>query len=151
MQKKYNKYDKVEKKQGDLEAHTINNENISFLCLRRSLYFYPIILFPLLTASFLLSVFSSFKCDYLYIEIGFKPLNEYVDNDSLSLCPLVGEYRGGCYLFPNNFRKAYIDNDMNWFYAQIGSLVSISCGFLSFVRKNVKLSGFGLSQNTNCE
>ena len=110
------------------------------LCFRRCIFFHPIILSHFLTVSFLLSLYSTLQCDFLIIEIGFQPLNDYVESHTLSLCPLVGEYRGGCYLYSNDFKKTYIDNDENWFYARIGSIISMGSGFMCFVSIEARTS-----------
>ena len=100
---------------------------------RRFILFYPIVLSPVLTISFLLSMFSSLSCNFIKIEVGFPPLNAHVQTESLSLCPLVGEYLGGCYLYPDDFKNAYISNDENWYYARLASIISMVSGFLCFV------------------
>jgi len=103
------------------------------LFFRRLIFFHPIILAPLLTASFVLALFSTLHCDFIVINIGFDPLNEYVKSRTLSLCPLVGEYYGGCYLYSSDFQNEYITNDRNWAFAKIASFTSMGGGFLSFI------------------
>lgn len=102
------------------------------LFYRRLIFFHPIILAPLLTVSLILALFSGLNCDFIVISIGFQPLNDYVESKTLSICPLVGEFHEGCYLYSNDFKDAYISNDKNWAYAMIASLASIGSGFLTF-------------------
>ena len=103
------------------------------LFYRRLIFFHPLILSPLLTISFLLALFSSLHCNFVEINIGFQPLNIHVESSTLSLCPIVGKFHGGCYLYSEDFTNNYISNDENWTYAKIASFTSIGCSFSSFV------------------
>jgi len=107
--------------------------------------FSPLIVAPIVTASCLLDLYSSYDCEFITVEIGFTPSNPswnhskatlglfqyqsgFVEDskDILSLEVLTE----GCRIYPEDFESVFIEGDRTW---QVGRIMSFISGGSSII------------------
>ena len=92
---------------------------------------------PIITSGCLLSLYSSFGCDFVEVEVGFTPSNE-AWNQSTAHLGLFTIHTGtenggnkytnqildGCEWYPSNFEFNFVEGDRTWKVARIMALIS---------------------------
>lgn len=92
---------------------------------------------PIITSGSLLSLYSSFGCDFVALKVGFTPSNQAWNQSTASL-GLFTMYTGvedggnqyankvldGCEWYPANFEFNFIEGDRTWKVARIMALIS---------------------------
>ncbi|KAG7342039.1 hypothetical protein IV203_007131 [Nitzschia inconspicua] len=106
---------------------------------------YPILVAPFITFGCILSLYSSGRCDFIRVDVGFTPANE-AWNDSTAELGLffyqTGEnhtnrYRAtflnGCRQYTDEFVDEFIRNDRTWNVSRIMAYVAGGGGILSTI------------------
>lgn len=98
---------------------------------------YSLLVMPIITSGSLLSLYSSFGCDFVALKVGFTPSNQAWNQSTASL-GLFTMYTGvedggnqyankvldGCEWYPSNFEFNFIEGDRTWKVARIMALIS---------------------------
>ena len=100
---------------------------------------------PIITSGCLLSLYSSFGCDFVQLDVGFAPSNEAWNQTSAHL-GLFYVYTGiqggnnyaatifeGCELYPSEFENIFIEGDRTWKVARIMALISGAASIIATV------------------
>ena len=109
--------------------------------------FYPLMVAPFVTASFLLDVFCTMGCGFIMLDVGFEPINEAwekqilhfglfnfqtgVENSHLN--SYMNNFHPGCVGFSDVFREFFVAGDKTWIMSQIMGIVSGCAGCISTV------------------
>jgi len=106
---------------------------------------YPILLAPVITAGFLMSLYSSGGCDFLRVNVGFTPSNDGWGENEAELGLFfyqsgeseTNRYRStfveGCRDYTDEFSDNFIDGDRTWAVARIMAYISGGCSLLATV------------------
>ncbi|GAX24949.1 hypothetical protein FisN_2Lh225 [Fistulifera solaris] len=107
--------------------------------------FYPLLVAPIITIAFLISVYSSMDCRFLEVDVGFTP-NNHAWNESELEVGFFYQYRPGvsdqrsdylshvydsCHHYSNTFEKEIIEMDQTWKAARMMSHIASLSGFLA--------------------
>ena len=109
--------------------------------------FYPLIVAPFITASFLLDVFCTLGCGFITLDVGFKPINEAWDDQRLEFGlfnyqtgisdvnsnSYMNNFHPGCEVFDDLFKEFFVVGDKTWIMAQIMGIVSACAGCIATV------------------
>ncbi len=115
--------------------------------------FYPLVVAPFITASFLLDVFCTVGCGYITLNVGFEPVNEAWKDEQLrfglfnyqsgvegaNLNSYMNNFHPGCVGFNDLFKEFFVVGDKTWVMSQIMGIVSACAGCLSTVSAMVVL------------
>jgi hypothetical protein len=114
---------------------------------------YPVLIAPIITSGCLLSLYSSFGCDFVRLEVGFTPSNQAWNQSSADL-GLFYMYTGyesdnkfeqnllqGCSWYTDSFDYSFIDGDRTWKVARIMALISGAAGITATVEYCTAFSG----------
>lgn len=110
--------------------------------------FYPLIVAPFVTASFLMDVYCSLGCGFVTLDVGFQPTNEAWDKQKLEFGlfnvqsgvvsshsqPLMNLVHPGCVGFDELFKQFFIQGDKTWVMSQIMGIISGCAGCVATVR-----------------
>ena len=109
--------------------------------------FYPLVVAPFITASFLLDVFCTLGCGFITLNVGFEPINEAWDEQILRfglfnfqsgvegahMNAYMDNFHPGCIGFSDTFKEFFVSGDKTWLMSQIMGIVSGCAGGLSTV------------------
>ena len=107
----------------------------------------PLALAPILTAGFLLSIYSSAGCSFVDLQIGFSPNTPAWNQSQAELGffyytnyqepphsnPLRQKLQGGCYPYTNAFTNTFVIMDRTWKVARIMAGIAGLSSLLCFV------------------
>lgn len=100
---------------------------------------YPLIVAPVVTASCLLDLYSSYDCEFINVEVGFTPLNPawneskatfglfqfqsgvFDENKDIRFWEEVVE---GCNSYSQDFEVAFVDGDRTWQVTRVMAFIS---------------------------
>ena len=102
---------------------------------------------PIITSGSLLSLYSSFGCDFVDLEVGFTPSNKAWNQSTAISLGLFTMYTGveeggniftdkildGCEWYPSNFEYDFVQGDRTWKVARIMALISGAAGMTATV------------------
>lgn len=109
--------------------------------------FYPLIVAPFITASFLLDIFCTIGCGFISLDVGFQPINEAWPKQKLEFGlysfqsglnnsnerPFMNVFHPGCAEYDDLFKEFFVNGDKTWIMSQIMGIVSASAGGLATV------------------
>eukprot|EP00545_Synedropsis_sp_CCMP1620_P005323 CAMPEP_0119022060 /NCGR_PEP_ID=MMETSP1176-20130426/27224_1 /TAXON_ID=265551 /ORGANISM="Synedropsis recta cf, Strain CCMP1620" /LENGTH=445 /DNA_ID=CAMNT_0006976801 /DNA_START=37 /DNA_END=1374 /DNA_ORIENTATION=+ len=109
-------------------------------CCRFGLY--PLLVAPLITASCLLDLYSSWDCEFLNVNVGFRPSNQSWNQTTATLglfqfqadeaSNVWGEILvEGCNRYSDEFHEQFIDGDRTWEVAQVVAYISGISGIIA--------------------
>jgi hypothetical protein len=114
---------------------------------------YPVLIVPVITSSSLLSLYSSFGCDFVRLEVGFTPSNQAWNQSSakLGLFYMNTGYESdnqyeqnlleGCEWYSDEFEYSFIEGDRTWKVARIMALIAGAAGITATVEYFTLLRG----------
>lgn len=97
---------------------------------------YPLLIAPIVSTGCLLSLYSSFGCDFVTLDVGFTPSNKAWNQSEAHLglfYMYTGKDRGnkyadtlleGCEWYSDSFEVSFIEGDKTWKVARIMALIS---------------------------
>lgn len=109
---------------------------------------YPILVAPLVTVGFILSLYSSAGCQFMNINIGFTPSNRawnqseadiglfFYYNPEISAREennFIELFHDGCAWYTDAFDETFIEKDRTWKVARIMSLIALAGSFLAAI------------------
>jgi hypothetical protein len=107
---------------------------------------YPVILAPIVTAGFLLSLYSSAGCEFIQLEIGFSPSNAAWNQSEADLGlfyyketvrevnqanKYLKTFHESCVWYTDQFKEELIQEDRTWKVARIMALIAASASLLA--------------------
>lgn len=109
--------------------------------------YYPVVVAPIITAGFILSVYSSAGCEFIDITVGFTPNNAALNESQVDLGLFfhyddssIGEsnqykdlFHRGCVWYDDVFDEMIITKDRTWKVARIIATVAAAAGLLAVV------------------
>jgi hypothetical protein len=106
---------------------------------------YPLLVAPIVTTGFLLSLYSSAGCDFVRVDVGFTPSNEAWNQSTAEIGlfyyqsdePETNKYREavveGCRWYEDNFNEEFVENDRTWTVARMMAYISGCASLLATV------------------
>jgi hypothetical protein len=116
----------------------------NFCCL---FGWYPVLVAPIVTTGFLLSLYSSAGCDYVVVDIGFVPSNSpynqsnaqlgfffYKNSDHLQQGSSIEQsLHSGCERYSDAFVSDFIEPDRTWKVSRIMATISLFASLVSAI------------------
>ena len=109
--------------------------------------FYPLIVAPFITASFLLDIYCTIGCGFIALDVGFQPVNEAWSKQKIEIGlfhyqtnmenahtdPLMNAFHPGCRGYDDLFKEFFMEGDKTWIMSQIMGIVSGCAGGIATV------------------
>ena len=106
---------------------------------------YPLFVAPIITAGFLLSLYSSAGCEFIDLQVGFTPNNEawnesraelglfyYHDLSAVNDNNIYSKvFHNGCVWYTDSFQDTMIDRDRTWRVARVMAMIAVSSSLLA--------------------
>ena len=107
---------------------------------------FPLLVAPLVTASCLLDLYSSFDCEFIRVNVGFMPSNDAWNQSTASLGLFQFHAMDeanlwddltvkGCNRYSGGFESQFIEGDRTWEVTRIMAYISAIGGIVATVRK----------------
>jgi hypothetical protein len=109
---------------------------------------YPLLVTPIILGACGLALFSSVDCEYMRVNVGFQPTNDYWNkSENLGVgfwffqsnenngdeAAWRQAYLPGCQRFDDTFEAALFENDSTWSAARVAAMVSACASGVAFV------------------
>lgn len=110
--------------------------------------YYPLIIAPIVSAAFLLDLYTTFGCNFIHVDIGFQPVNQgwnqqkldvgifFFNNHDVAFTDggiLMETFHRGCRRYTPNMNQDLIGSDQIWIISRIISWISGCAGFSATV------------------
>jgi hypothetical protein len=129
----------------DSEKSSVRSWRSCYFCCRNG--YFPLLVALFLTVAFLLDLFTTFGCNFIHIDIGFKPENQGWNQDLLDVGMifynshtqltdggrLMETFHEGCRRFTPLFNQYLIGYDQVWRVSRVISWISGCSGFFCVV------------------